>query len=89
MVEPIKNHVLAKRYLVREKKYYECLSDASLISLKLQGGMLNNKEAKLFEKDQFFNESIKLRKFDELAKKAGIKIKDITDYKNLLKKFLI
>ena len=89
VVEPIKNHVLAKRYLVREKKYYDCLSDASLISLKLQGGMLNNKEAKLFEKDEFFNESVKLRKFDELAKKVGIKIKDITEYKNLLKKFLL
>ena len=89
VVEPIKNHVLAKRYLVREKKYYECLSDASLISLKLQGGILNNKEAKLFEKDQFFNESIKLRKFDELAKKTNIKIKSINDYKDLLSSQLL
>ena len=89
VVEPIKNHVLAKRYLARNKRYYNRLSEASITSLKLQGGLLNNKEAKLFEKEEFFKESIKLRKFDESAKKVGVKIKNITDYKNLLKAFLI
>ena len=89
VVEPIKNHVLAKRYLARNKKYYNRLSKASITSLKLQGGLLNNKEDKLFEKEKFFKESIKLRKFDEASKKIGIKIKDITDYKRLLKASLI
>ena len=89
VVEPIKNHVLAKRYLAKDKKYYNRLSEASIISLKLQGGLLNNKETKLFEKNKFFIESIKLRKFDESAKKADVKIKDITDYKSLLKASLI
>ena len=88
IVEPIKNHVLAKRYLARDKKYYNRLSEASITSLKLQGGLLNSKEAKLFEKEEFFKESIKLRKFDEAAKKIGIKIKDIIQYKELLKKSL-
>ena len=89
VVEPIKNHVLAKRYLARDKKYYNQLSEASIVSLKLQGGLLNKKEAKSFEKKEFFDESIKLRKFDEAAKKVGVKIKDITEYKSLLKVFLI
>ena len=80
---------MAKRYLARDKKYYNRLSEASITSLKLQGGLLNNKDAKLFEKEEFFKESIKLRKFDESAKKVGVKIKNITDYKNLLKAFLI
>ena len=85
VVEPIKNHVLAKRYLARDKKYFNRLSEASIISLKLQGGVLNRKEAKSFEKDEFFKESIKLRKFDEAAKKIGIKIKDILrETKNIL-----
>jgi len=83
-VEPIKNHVLAKRYLARNKNYFNHLSDASKISLKLQGGMLNKKESIKFEKVPFFKNSIKLRKFDELAKKINIKIKSIYDYKNLL-----
>jgi len=89
VVEPIKNHVLAKRYLARDKKYYNRLSEASVVSLKLQGGLLNNKEAKSFEKEEFFKESIELRKFDEAAKNVGVKIKDITEYKNLLEAFLI
>ena len=89
VVEPIKYHVLAKRYLAREKKYFNLLSDASKISLKLQGGVLNKNESKKFEKKDFFNQSIKLRKFDEAAKRTGIKIKSIIEYKNLLSSQLI
>ena len=85
VVEPIKHHVMAKRYLARDKKYYNKLSNASIVSLELQGGLLNEKEAKLFEKEEFFKEAIKVRKFDEAAKKVGLKIKDIIHYKDLLK----
>ena len=84
VVEPIKYHVLAKRYLARNKKYYNFLSDSSKISLKLQGGILNNNESKKFEKKKYFKNAIKLRKFDESAKKINIKIKSINSYKNLL-----
>ena len=37
------------------------------------------------QKEKFFKDAIKLRKFDEAAKKIGIKIKDIIHYKDLLK----
>ena len=86
---PIKYHVKAKKYLAREKKYYELLSEASKISLKLQGGVMSNEEAKKFETNKFFENSIKLRKFDEIAKESGLKIKSINDYKNLLTSKLI
>ena len=89
IVEPIKYHVLAKKYLARNKKYYNLLSDASKISLKLQGGILNKKESNEFEKMPFFKNTIKLRKFDELAKKTNIKIKSINDYKDLLSSQLL
>ena len=89
VVEPIKYHVLAKRYLARNKKYYNLLSDASKVSLKLQGGILNKKESKKFEKKDFFKQSIKLRKFDEAAKRTNIKIKSIIEYKDLLSSQLI
>ena len=81
---PIKYHVKAKKYLAREKKYYELLSEASKISLKLQGGVMSNEEAEKFERNEFFENSVKLRKFDEIAKKPGLKIKSINEYKNLL-----
>ena len=89
VVEPIKYHVIAKRYLAKDKKYYNSLSDASKISLKLQGGVLNKKESKEFEKKDFFKNSIKLRKFDEVAKRTDIKMKSIIEYKNLLNSQLI
>ena len=89
VVEPIKNHVKAKRYLARNQKYYRILSPASIASLHLQGGVMNDKEAKEFEKEKFFADSIKLRKFDEAAKKTGIRIKDINDYKSLLNSKLL
>ena len=89
VVEPIKYHVKAKRYLARSKKYYNQLSKASKISLELQGGILNKKESKDFEKNKFFIDAVKLRKFDELAKKNNIKMKSIDNYKSLLKSKLI
>ena len=86
---PIKYHVKAKRYLAREEKYYNLLSKASKISLKIQGGVMSKEESKKFETNEFFENSIKLRKFDEMAKKSGLKIKSINDYKNLLVSKLI
>ena len=83
-MEPIKYHVKAKKYLARDEKYYHILSEASKVSLKLQGGIMNDSEAKEFESNKFFKNSIKLRKFDEEAKKKGLKIKSIHEYKNLL-----
>ena len=84
VVEPIKYHVKAKKYLARDKKYFNVLSEASKTSLKFQGGIMNDNEAKEFESNKFFKSSIKLRKFDEEAKKKGLKIKSIHEYKNLL-----
>ena len=89
IVEPIKYHVLAKRYLARDKKYFNFLSEASITSLKLQGGVLNENESKEFEKKEYFKNSVLVRKFDEAAKKTNIKIKSIDSYKPLLNSKLI
>ena len=50
---------------------------------------MNNEEAKKFESNKFFKNSIKLRKCDEIAKKFSLKIKSINEYKNLLTSKLI
>ena len=89
IVEPIKYHVMAKRYLARSKKYFSFLSEASKLSLKLQGGVLNIKDSKEFKKKKYFKNSILVRKFDEAAKKKDIKLKSIENYKSLLKSKLI
>ena len=89
IVEPIKYHVLAKRYLAREKNYFDLLSEASKTSLKLQGGALNQGESIKFEAQEYFKSSILLRKFDEAAKETDVKMKSIHDYQKLLTSKLI
>ena len=89
IVEPIKYHVLAKRYLARDKKYFNKLSEASKVSLNLQGGVLNDEECDEFERKKYFKSSILVRKFDEAAKRADIKMKSIHQYKKLLTSSLI
>ena len=84
IIEPILLHVDAKRYLARDTKYFNSLSEASKISLKLQDGIMNNEEVKKFEQKRNYKNAIKLRRFDEGAKKQNIKIKKIEDYKELL-----
>ena len=89
ILEPIKYHVLAKRYLAKDKKYFDLLSDASKTSLKLQGGVLNQEESNKFEAQEYFKPSILLRKFDEAAKRIDLKMKSIHDYQKLLTSKLI
>ena len=84
IIEPILLHVEAKKYLSRDKKYFDSLSEASKISLKLQGGAMSDLEVKKFEKNKNYENAIKLRKFDEGAKQKNIKLKKIEDYKKLL-----
>ena len=89
IVEPIKYHVLAKRYLAKDKKYFNLLSEASKTSLRLQGGVLNGEECSKFETQEYFKPSILLRKFDEAAKRTDFKMKSIQEYKKLLTSKLI
>ena len=89
VVEPIKYHVTAKRYLAKNERYFNFLSSASKVSLKLQGGALKKTESEEFEKKYFFKHSIKLRIFDDAAKRTDIKMKSIVQYKDLLKSYLL
>ena len=89
IVEPILLHVEAKKYLSRDKKYFDSLSEASKISLKIQGGAMSDLEVKKFEKNKNYENAIKLRKFDEGAKQKNIKVKNIKDYIDLLNSKII
>ena len=84
VTEPIKLHVNAKRYLCREKSYYNLLSKASKVSLELQGGKMNNDEAKKFVLLKHHKDAITLRKYDDEGKIPNMKIKNINDYKELI-----
>jgi len=89
VVEPIKLHVQAKRYLCREKSYWNALSQASKISLKLQGGIMNDSEAKKFISFKFHDKAILLRKYDDAGKIPNAELKKIEEYRNLINSQLI
>ena len=89
IVEPIKLHVQAKRYLCRNKSYWNILSEASKVSLKLQGGIMSDNEAKKFVSLKFHEQAILLRKYDDEGKIPNIKMKKIEDYRNLINSQLV
>ena len=69
---PIRAHVASKRYLsFAEDGYYDLLSDASKISLNVQGGPFTKEEAEKFINKPLMKEAVKLRRFDDLAKELN------------------
>ena len=85
----VENHVLAKKYLVsKNKDYYDKLSDASKKTLEYQGGKMTKEEMEIFEKDSNFEESLKVRKYDDIGKEIGMKIPSLESFYSLIEKFL-
>lgn len=65
----VENHVQAKRYLTfKYPDYFQKLSSASKVTLEMQGGMMEESEAKMFERDDLYQLFVKLRQWDEAAK---------------------
>ena len=72
VLEPIKLHVDAKRYLCAvDAGYWADLSPASKHSLELQGGRYDDAQVRAFEGLTFYAEAVRLRRYDDLAKVPG------------------
>ena len=72
VTEPVRMHVAAKRYLATmEPGYFERLSEASVLSLRLQGGPMSAPRAAAFAAEPFFADAIRLRRWDEEGKIVG------------------
>ena len=72
------NHIDAKRYnIFRDPSYFENMSDGSKGTFAYQGGVMEKEEAAVFEKSDLFQQSLLVRKYDELAKVPNVKIKPI------------
>ena len=71
--QPIALHVEAKRWLcAKQDGYIESLSAASLHSLQLQGGPMNEQDAARFESMPGFADAISLRKWDDCGKDVAL-----------------
>jgi phosphonate degradation associated HDIG domain protein len=73
VTEPVRLHVLAKRYLcVVEPLYWSDLSDMSKRSLIWQGGPFSPDEAVAFISQPYAEEAVRLRRWDDAAKIPGL-----------------
>jgi phosphonate degradation associated HDIG domain protein len=69
VLEPIRMHVDAKRYLcLVDQAYWATLSPASQRSLELQGGRFSESEAAAFIAQPYAHDAVALRRWDDLAK---------------------
>jgi len=86
VLEPIKLHVEAKRYLCAvDSNYWDSLSPASKHSLDLQGGIFNEMQVKAFEDLPYASQATRLRRYDDLAKVAGLSTPSLSHYEVLMK----
>ena len=83
--EPVRLHVAAKRFLCATVAgYFADLSPASVLSLQLQGGQMNAAEATAFKAEPFMGPALRLRRWDDQAKIAGLKTPDFAHYKRTI-----
>jgi predicted HD phosphohydrolase len=89
VVEPVRLHVAAKRYLcAADRGYYTDLSSASKRSLALQGGTFDAAAAAGFETEPFAEDAVRLRRWDDLAKVPGAPTKSLGDYRMTIQRVM-
>jgi gamma-butyrobetaine dioxygenase len=89
IVEPVRLHVPAKRYLCTiDPGYPGALSKASVYTLDLQGGPMSPDETARFEREPFHAEAIALRRWDDQGKLAGLAIPPLDSYRDMIEELL-
>jgi gamma-butyrobetaine dioxygenase len=85
VAEPIRMHVAAKRYLcATDPSYLDELSPASILSLELQGGPYSPDEIAEFERSPHAADAVRLRRWDDVGKVAGLETPDLEHYRPAL-----
>lgn len=78
VVEAVRLHVNAKRYLCQvDKAYWASLSPISKYSLELQGGIFSEEEAAAFIEQPYAQDAVQLRIWDDQAKIQGLATPDL------------
>jgi predicted HD phosphohydrolase len=79
--QPVSLHVTAKRWrCTRDPAYYDRLSEASKLSLKVQGGLLSDEDCLRFEEHPGFPDALALRTWDDEGKIVGLDVGTLDDY---------
>jgi [1-hydroxy-2-(trimethylamino)ethyl]phosphonate dioxygenase len=86
VADPVRLHVAAKRYLCTvDPSYCGFLSPTSLKSYYDQGGVMDAEEMTAFEHERYFQEALRLRRWDDEAKDPTIVIPPIEEFAGLLR----
>ena len=89
ILEPIRLHVAAKRYLCHKSKaYIDGLSRASRLSLQIQGGPMSADESTEFESNPFYKSAVELRRFDDMGKVSGMETPTLESFFFLVLSFV-
>lgn len=81
VLEPIRLHVDAKRYLCAiDSGYFGRLSPGSVRSLELQGGIFSDEQATEFAARPYAADAVKLRRWDDCAKERGKATPDLDTF---------
>ena len=87
IVDCVRYHVDAKRYLcATDPDYFKALSDASVLSLKLQGGPMTGDEVRAFEQNPNYREIVQVRIWDDIGKVPGKQTPGFEYYMPLLER---
>jgi phosphonate degradation associated HDIG domain protein len=85
VVDPVRLHVAAKRYLCAvEPDYTTSLSSASQLSLRLQGGAFGPDDVHRFEQEPWYRSAVALRRWDDAAKIPGLAVPGLEHYRSVL-----
>jgi len=86
----VESHVAAKRYLTfKYPDYYNKLSEASKMTLGMQGGIMNQAEALNFEEEHLHPLFIKLREWDDKAKTEHLPLPSLEIYRQMALQHLV
>lgn len=87
---PVRLHVPAKRYLcATDHTYVAMLSQASIITLQLQGGPMTASEVLQFETQPYYRDAIRLRHWDDQGKVVGLKTPGLAEYRELIEELAL
>ncbi|QDS93494.1 hypothetical protein FF011L_22640 [Roseimaritima multifibrata] len=90
IIESIRQHVPAKRYLCAiDSHYHEGLSPASQNSLNLQGGKFSPAEVLEFEQNPHLETILLVRRWDDGAKTEGLKVPGLESYRDAVESCLL
>jgi phosphonate degradation associated HDIG domain protein len=89
VIEPVRLHVDAKRYLCAvEPEYSRRLSESSVLSLRLQGGPMSADEVRAFRESPHFSGAVALRRWDDEAKDPGLAVPGFESYVTIIEEAL-